>query len=486
MARAETYRLGPFVGGINQGSDSSAVADQELVDCINFDLDIDGSLISRPPIVETAVDIALWTERIVIIGRAIFAGDSYLIGSNADGTYYFDGTTWTLIRAGLQSRVALQYHDRVWVVPIPGSAVAGGSWSPSAGWTDDVNMPEGESAVFYKTRMWIVPGVSATTNPSRLRFTDPVASTTLDWDPVNLVDVSPGDGEPLVDIIVYNDNLMLLKQDSTYILAYDISPSDALLREINGQIGVSTRRCVVQYENSVFIYHEGNVYEIVNYDFQRINLKVPFVYDSAAPGTRDEEVFLSLLGDRLIVRYYNRIYVYGLKTFTWTRWESDDETLHNFGPLMDFPSNPTQSVLTKYYAGSSIHLNENVVCIQDGFDEIAAETISCSIQTKTYDLNDPQHYKKLMWWGADVLTTQDSNGSVFALDRANANEIATVAEAEVGVERQFVKFPRTLRFRQIYFVLSLSSDGTTLQGPPRLFSLSAIVASKQTVSREVN
>ena len=48
MARAEALRLGPFVGGINTASDATAVADSELVDCVNFELDIDGSLVGRP------------------------------------------------------------------------------------------------------------------------------------------------------------------------------------------------------------------------------------------------------------------------------------------------------------------------------------------------------------------------------------------------------------------------------------------------------
>lgn len=517
MSRAEALRLGPFEGGLNTASDPTAVADSELVDCVNFELDIDGSLVSRPPIFETVNMSATWTERIVIIGRAVLAGGNYLIGSNATGTYAFDGTIWTTILADLESRVALQYRDNVYIVPAPGCAVDGGRWDGTT-WTTQASMPHGEAAVFHKSRMFIAHGKGSTADTSRLYYTDPITSVTLPWVGL-LTDISPGDGEKLIDVIVYNDNLLLFKQDSTYVLAYDIFPSDAILRKISSTLGCTTRRCIVQYENSVFIFHEGSLYEIVNYDFQRINLKVPFLYDGSTPSTRAEEVFISILGDRLIVKYYNRIYSYGLKTRTWTRWESTSINLHNFGPLVSFPSNPTESVNVKYYSGSSILSNKQVYCIQDGYDSGTIEetlagtyTIFCTLLTKNFDVADSHHFKKLMWWGADILTTQGIVGfatpivssyrirwrdlSALTWDSlstktwlqpldSSPNITTTITDLTV-VNRKFVKFLKTLRFRQISFSLILKNNGSTLQGPCRVFTLTAIIGSKQTVGKQVN
>ena len=482
MARAEALRLGPFVGGINTASDATAVADSELVDCVNFELDIDGSLVGRPPIVETTNNSGSWTNRIVIIGRAIFAGGNYLIGSNSDGTYAYDGTTWSTIQANLHSSVALQYNNHVYIVPKPGtkSTQQGGRWDGTT-FTADADMPEGESAVFHKSRMFITPGDGNILLESRLRFSDPVAADDLVWTGTNLIDVSPGDGENLIDIVVFNDNLLLFKHDSTYVLAYDLQPEDAILREISTTLGVTTRHCVAQYENSVFTFHEGNVYEIINYDFQRINLKVPFVFDGATPPstTRVDPVSLSVLGDRLVCRYYNRIYVYGLKTRTWSRWESADEDLHNFGRLVPFPSNPTQSVNVKYYAGSSIGSKEKMFYIPDGYDAVTKETattggdtdIAASITTKNYDLADSHHFKKMMWWGADVYTNQNLTGSAAPIISAfqvtwgdlaattwndletwgNPSDapliVATPVSDNLAVMRKFVKFLKTMRYR---------------------------------------
>ena len=36
-------QVGPFVGGLNTFSDATAIADNELTVCENFELDLDGS-----------------------------------------------------------------------------------------------------------------------------------------------------------------------------------------------------------------------------------------------------------------------------------------------------------------------------------------------------------------------------------------------------------------------------------------------------------
>lgn len=517
MARGQALRLGPFVGGMNTASDATTVADSELVDAVNFDLDIDGSLVGRPPIVETT---GTGNDTLIVIGRATLAGVSYVIvAENDGGVYAYDGSSFTTISATLKSKVALQYRNNVYIIPAPGTKATqnGGRWDGTT-FTADANMPEGEAAVFHKTRMFVVPGASASTNTSRVEYTDVISADAFTWG--SFTDISPGDGENLIDVVVYNDNLLLFKQDSTYVLAYDLQPTDAIVRDISSTIGATAYRCVVQYENSVFTYHEGRVYEIVNYDFARVSIKVPFTYDAFVPATftRRLQIFMCLLGDRLIVRYHNRIYVYGLKTRTWTRWSSEQAHLHNFGPLMAFPSNSSED-LPVYYGGSSLDLGK-MFKIQNGYDSASTEStitggtinIICTLQTKNYDLADSHHFKKLMWWGADVYTNQDMVGvaaPIISSYRTTWGDVAALTWASVAgntwnqptiaptteqtnvsdssaVLRKFVKFYKTLRFRQMYFTLQLAYDGSTVSGPCRLFTLTAIMASKQTVGKQVN
>jgi hypothetical protein len=270
------------------------------------------------------------------------------------------------------------------------------------------------------------------------------------------------------------------------------------------------------------VYHDGKIYEISNYDFNQVNLKVPFFYDSSTPAgsTRSDEVFISLVGDRIIVRYYNRMYVYGLKTKTWSRWESANSILHNVGPLVVMPVTVTQSVTPTYYAGSSLNNSKSVIAFVDGYNTGISEkvlpstavTIVSSITTKNYDISDSSHFKKLMWWGADLLTTQEIlayatpivnsykvtwydlrnntwnslSGNTWAAPLLAPVTVPTDITTLTSVNRKFVKFRKALRFRQINFQVVLRGDGSPATGPARLFSLSAIVSAKQLVSKQVS
>ena len=520
-------RLGPFVGGLNTGSDQTAVADSELTDVVNFELDIDGSLVSRPPIQSTIDMNATWTERIVLLGVGVFSSGNYLIGSNTNGIFQFNSGVWTQIDATFKASSVVQYNDVIYFLSIPGGAAPLAKWSPTVAFAtiSPANLNTmmgadkgGGNLAIFKERLFIVPGYNKTANQSSLIFSDAgnpeaYAATT------QFINVHPGDGQRLMDLVTYNDNLVLFKNDSTYVLSYTSKPSDAELLNINTTIGATTRHCIVSYENSVFVYHEGFIYEMSNYDFQRINVKVPLFYDATAPSTRAEEVFLCLFGDRLVVRYYNRIYVYGLRTRTWSRWESANSELHNFGPIVAMPSNVVSATNDEFYAGSAILSNERVYLIKNGFSTTDSEklagvavSMNCSITTKNYDLSNSYQYKKLNWWGADVITNNSVTGianpiifgfvSTWGLlygqskkwtdlatwaNPLTSSSVSTVVTASgSGTLRRFLKFPKALRYRQINFQLQLTTSGATTDGPVKIFSLTIFTSTKETVTQAVN
>lgn len=344
----QPLRLGPFIGGLNTASDPTAIGDAELATCSNFELDIDGSLVSRPPITEL-LGHSGWTERIVMLTEAVFSGTHYLIGSNTNGVYQYTGGVWTLITNTIQAAVAIQYANFVYLVAKPGSANPGGKWSPGGGFVTVADLPDGQAAVVHKARLFVVLGMDATTDTSRVKFSD--ADDLDTWDPVNFIDVAQGDGTKLIDVVVFQDNLLLFKDRSTYALAYDIRPTDAVLREVSSTIGVERQHCVANFENQVYLFHRGYVYEIINYDFHRLNTKVPFIVDATTPSPfASEHTFVALIEDRLICRAQNQIYVYGLETRTWCQWSSEAGLLHYFGPIVTIH----ESTGDRYYAGSAV------------------------------------------------------------------------------------------------------------------------------------
>lgn len=343
----EALRLGPFAGGLNTTSDPSTIADTELAECLNFEQDLDGSLKSRPPFKEI-FGHQNFTDRILFLCEAIFATDHYLICSNSTGVYYFLNGSFTLITNTFEAGAAVQYADKVYLVPKPGSG-NGGKWDPVAGFTAVASIPKGQAAAVHKERLYVCPGIKSTADTSRLKFSDP--SNLDSWPAGNFIEIRQGDGTKLVDLTIYQDNILLFKEQSTSILSYDANPADAFLRPVSNTIGVNRQFNVVNYENQVYIFSGGWIYEITNLDFLRLNVKVPFIRDDTAPAAfSDEFIFLSLLEDRLICRYYRKIYVYGLRNRTWSEWKSDKDTLHYFGPI----STVHLSSGNEYYAGSCI------------------------------------------------------------------------------------------------------------------------------------
>lgn len=420
----QPLRLGPFIGGLNTASDPTAIADAELVELTNFELDIDGSLISRPPMTESQGHVD-WAERIVCIGEGVFSGSHYLIGSNSSGVYYYFSSSWTLITNTFQASIAIQYADKVYLVPKPGSG-SGGKWDPVGGYVAVAAIPKGQAAVIHKERMFIVPGIDSTTNTSRLSFSN-VGNPDV-WGASDFIDISQGDGTKLIDLTIIQDNLLLFKNQSTHILSYDVRPTDAVNREISTTIGVSGQHCVVNYENQVYVFHNGWVYEVINYDFNRLNTKVPFVRDETAPAAfSDEKIFLSIYEDRLLCRFYSKIYVYGMRTRTWSEWESNSDHLQYFGPIITIrPSTGNQ-----YYAGSCISAHVGVIRFYNEYTTLVREQAFNTTVTATDNFNETV----VDGWGTTDQGQTWINSGGAASDYDKTGTLGTHTLTSVGVFR---------------------------------------------------
>lgn len=497
----EPVRIGPFTGGMNTLSDPTSLADVELRDCLNMELDLDGSLLSRPP-VTTHDATAFGSGRVMHLGFAVIAGITYHIASTGGETAQsVDGQNWTTITSSFGASAIVQAQDKVWLVS-PNSA--GGQWSPGGGFVSVPTMPNGQVLVLHKGRLYLGGN---STEPSRLYWSESGDYTNWTTGSASFINVNSGDGQRLIDILIFNDNLVLFKNDSTYSYPFDTAPSTGTLRKISGTIGATRRDCVILYEQNLYVYHEGNIYEVINYDFARLNAKVPFAYDPTAPSSFTDEVFLCLFGDRLLVRYYNRIYVFGLRTRTWTRWSSD----YYFGPLRAAPVDTTAAINNPYYAGACVSGSNAIYRINDGFDAVVSESMTCSITTKNYDLSISHKFKRLYWWGADISASGSVTGAVtpvvytftstwatlngkpwntlYTWDRpvnAPGAISTTVGTTLGGGARKFVKFLKSIRFRQVNFGISTTTTGTTSDAPIRFFTITALVNQKQDVSAGVS
>lgn len=518
-------RLGPFIGGINLFSDPSSIADTEMTSCINFEVGLDGALVSRPPVQLFQSTAPSATSNMKVLLLAVLGGTTYLIGSNGQGVYRSTGGAWTLLSAAVTSDCAIQYNNKVWFFPKAGAANGGATWDGTT-FTTLTTLPGASSAMVYKERAWIVPGISATTNTARLQYSltaDPNSWNTGD---ATFIDIQPGDGKKLVDLVTYNDNILLFKEDSTYVLSFDSVPSSSSLKKVNNIIGVSGPNCVVPFENSVFVFHRNSVYEIVNYHWTKLNLKVPPVYDNSVPGgvgTYSLSYFLTLFGDRLIFRYYRKIYSFGVRTRTWTEFQiSTTNNEHWFGPLVRWPSSSgTIFNLDVYYGGSCLSGDVRTFKMQNGYDNSATEStvITCSMQTKNFDsaygrryriFSFGQRFKKMHWWGAVVYTSNAVTGTAtpivtnFSVTWSQAKQytwaqlntwgqpilsvpgVTTTWPQPGSLAQHFVKFAKSLRYRQINFQITMSTVGNLSDGPAKLFGIVNVMEIKQVVSEGSN
>lgn len=524
MGAGEVLRLGPFTGGLNKAADPSVVGDQELIDCVNFELDIDGSLVNRPPIKITQQGLV--NTRLLIFGSVEFSGTHYLFATRGGETYVSSnfGSSWTELAPGGTNRECITmavYANTVWLPATPGSAGGGMSWTPGGGAVAVAAIPRASACVVHKNRLYLCPGETATSDESRLFFS--AAANFTSWPGANFIDVSPGDGTTLNNVVVYQDNLLLFKQDSTFVLAYDLDPVDAILREVNSVVGTTGHFGVAQHENTAFCFHNNNVYSIINYTFELLNLKVPFEYDSTLPtGTtaRYEPQSLSILGDRLVARYYNKTYVFGLRTATWSEWMKTDTTetieWHLFGPLIrgDLIASIGRY---RYFTGYSFDVSSGgykVIQVVDGhtsgeIEGFGDNVMHCTATTKDYDFADPVRFKRLFWWGADLLSGNQITADIqpitlnftptwsqlgspltWASLGTWGNPLSggtlptqTVVPADnVFNTNKMVKFLKSMRFRKANFSVQLITDGSQAQ-LSKIFSYIAIVRTKQTVSK---
>lgn len=514
----EAIQIGPFTGGLNTFSDPTAIADNELTVCENFELDLDGSLKSRPPFVYRDIDMPLGASgNANILGYFYGPGNvPYLIGSDGlSKTYYFSGTAWVLITNTFSATSMAQFDNKAWLLAPYGSTNPGGSWDPAGGFVAEAQMPRGDTIVAHKQRLWVAGGRDALLNATTMYYSNqlgespfwPTFSSTL-----NTIKVGSGDGQAIVRIAVYYNSLVIFRTNSIYSYQFLNDPGSGTISLLVPNIGLSDKKSFVAWENYIYFMYDERGYEFVNNRAQQINQRVPFVSGSRTGIDESQARSVSLFNNRIIFSYFNYLYVFGLRTRTWSVWQS---TVHGaigeiFSAVTDNDFEEAILFSSKIVpAGGSrvaktLHMSDIF-----GTDE---EPFVCVAQTKNFNYQSSSSYKRLFWWGADAIfrgrvtamvTPITFNTSVtwaqmfaYTWTSVGANDwtqaaypgadVQTVRDTTGGAAlRKFVKFLKALRFRQVNFRLEFDTDGSNDTAPVRLFSLMTYVRAHQRVSKTV-
>jgi hypothetical protein len=515
----ESIQIGPFVGGLNTFSDATAIADNELSVCENFELDLDGSLVSRPPIAYKNINMPLNTAsgNPTILGYYYGPGNvPYLIGSDGNSsTYYFNGNTWILITNTIAATAMAQFDNKAWLLAPYGSANPGGSWSPTLGFVAEAEMPKGDTIVAHKFRLWVAGGRDALSNATTLYFSNTLGSATF-WptfsSTTNFINVGAGDGQAIVRVSVYYNSLVIFRTNSIYAYQFTSDPGTGSISLLVPNIGLTDKKSLAARENYIYFMYDEKAYEFVNNRAQQINLKVPFESGSQTGIDESQARAVSIFGNRVIFSYFDSLYVYGLRTRTWTIWKSTVR-----GPIGEIFAAVTDDEYEVAITFSSAIVPAGAgrvartLHITDSLTE-DSEAFTCTIVTKNYNYQASAVYKRLFWWGVDAIFRGEVRATVtpitFSQEIYWSALLATTWSqvlnydwnqpliVDISIEtvkpttggraiRKFVKFLKSLRFRQINFRVEFDTTGSTTTAPVRVFSMTTYVRAHQRVSKDV-
>lgn len=511
----KSFTIGPWLGGLNLADDRSNIADDQLSECLNYDYDMSGALISRPSLIDSGKNMTLGVSGDIKLLGMFYAdnGTSYLLGSDGlSSTYYFNGTAWTLVSNTFAASSFAQFDHKAYLMAPLGAANPGGYWTPTGGFVADSNMPKGDILVAHKYRLWAAQGVKATSNHTRLYYSAILGAGPL-WALVNeFIDIGAGDGETLVSMVVYYNNMLIFRTSSIYSLNYDSAVEDGQVIQMVPGIGLSNADSIVSYEDSVYFMYNEKAYRFINNRVQQLNEACPFSSGSVASLVASP-FSVSLLGKRILYSYYDYTYAFSLYTKSWSRWKTT--TYGSFGKVLQVVD-PSGVDLAYTTSGNKVALGGSRVAKLLTLSETvgsSGETFTCEVSTKSYDFDLPEKYKRLFWWGVDIAFRSQitgyavpdnlqrtitwgqylsgSWGDALNYTWGSPTQVVPVIDttySAVGLTpgRRFVKMLRGERFRKMYFRVAANTTGGIDTAPVRLFRIAVMVRDKAVVTAAVS
>jgi hypothetical protein len=358
-------KIGPFVGGLNNTSQAGESKDNEVVELINFELALDTSLVSRPPIeVVPGTPSNLANQWDVLGIYRITASNWFVIVNQPTGATTYNVNAYalgdfsaapTLIKTttGVNNRIVsfAQYNDWCYFNVTTGATDTGFRWKSGSAVSAIATMPRGNVMISWKDRLWVTASNQATDGNylwfSTVDATGPHPET---WNvAVDFINIDPGFGGLNTTLLPLISSLLVFKEDATYRFSFPSAPKNGEVTKVSGQIGAATAKSAVGFESYAYVYDQGRIYELINNKFTQINLNVQFNSATDAPDATAPGVDLSVVNRRLLVRYYNTLYSYHVDTRTWSQWKTNGGTP---GAFLELPADSASALPSTFIAAS--------------------------------------------------------------------------------------------------------------------------------------
>lgn len=511
--------INSFQGGINNVSDPSLIAENEVSKAINVVLSSTGKFVSRP-----AFDVVATYPEAVGSATPTFLGYwrdeetssvTYAVLSFSTGTYICNLSTyaWTKIWNSQAVDIAT-YLNRLYVIS---PTAGGGYWAKVSGTYQFVTLaaiPNGSNIHASIGRIFVASRANGARSVLRYSdITNAAAGTSIDNFPAaNVIGVNEGDGEDLVKIVEGNNELFLFRSNSTWRLGFSASndPRYGTLSQMSSTIGIDNNNCAVDAGNFIAVLHAGVLYQFAGYNFYPLNdytklrFKTPSTTDTGYPFTSNMTTALSTIGKYLFVYYHGSMYCYDVDFRIWTEFITLTRAAH----IVEAPRGtflPSNQVVTGYgvhdsltgIPGQTTGLVKFALEYPDTGVEI--ENIKCVIQTKAYDIGEPSKFKRMFSWEALVVAVNSVTGSFTPIDQINAattswnywtsNSVTwaslatnltpwnalqpTITSLVAGLTSanpvpQVIKFGGKKIFKRAFFTVEFSNNGNASTSPSRL------------------
>lgn len=385
--------------GINLREPEGMVQDDELVECINFDIGRAGELKKRSGFEVLHTGATLGLNSVQLVGH--FLTDTYsqiIIQSGSNLYWTTDFNTFNLIGAYTVS-YGVQYANKFYMVRA-GTTIL--EWNGAAA-SAIAGSPSGTFCLVYRDRLFVLSSSATGTLNSRLYFSAIADFSATGWPSTNFIDVRQGDGDFLTCLAVIHDLLLIFKTKSTHALYVQGLPENWVLRSINPEIGCVSKYTPREIEGFLFfvgsrgVYKtDGNIFEdlsssiFTEFHNRTINLTTTNV-DSAA--WFDDKYILLLRPDPSTRRYF----VYHLRTGGWTQWSPVDGITPAYF-LEVHTTSPTKGL----YCGDLEATGKIYRYGGTGYTD-AGTPYTAEFTTKEFDFGMPSTYKRGKWMAGDFI-----------------------------------------------------------------------------------
>ena len=509
MAR-DGVLLDNFSGGLNNVTDPSIIAENELAEATNVILTRNGKLASRYPFLVEKAKPSGATKLTPLGYFRNEDGLTQLVAATQDKTYLynFSSDSWTQIATFAAADITT-YFNRLYLVNPAG---AGGYYSKisgtytftviDGGGTPANAMPAGNQIHYTKGRIYISSRASGRT--STLRYSNlPTSGESIDQFPTsNFIDVNEGDGELLLKIVEGNSELFLFRSHSTWRLAFGASaePSDGVLTQLSSSVGVDNEFGVVAGENYHAVMYAGVLYRLAGYNYYPFNDANKVEFKTTGSGYTINTA-ISKVGQYLLAWYYGSIYCFDTEANAWTQWTSSLDAAYFIEAPRGTLAAANEPLVGFGVGGDSDEQSLLKFALKyDGSN--TNEIITCRIKTKTYDAGLPTKFKRMFGWDLLVVAVKlpapdyyPLKANIVALEEQTPPtswttlETFTWTEAEAAGKKwapagisetliedlptenpipSIVKVGGKTTFKRAYFTVEFTNKGTATTAPSRL------------------